>query len=156
MNLLNVDFIAIHSKFVIPPSLPTDFLCCCYVLATICSCGVDGSVMQWRRIAEPDAIDSGDEAQRSGEDSELEADGGLRCCNSRKQPQQQTVRRSTQRTPRSFTGPFLCRVSFLCCNSSIISAWRCALAVSKLPSSCFHFPTGCRFSPSLLTVVDEL
>ncbi|CAB1119500.1 unnamed protein product [Ectocarpus sp. CCAP 1310/34] len=56
-------------------------------------CGVDGSVMQWRKIAEPDAIDSGDEAQRSGEDSELEGDGGLRCCNSRKQPQQQTVRR---------------------------------------------------------------
>ncbi|CBJ26175.1 conserved unknown protein [Ectocarpus siliculosus] len=55
------------------------------------SCGVDGSVMQWRMIAEPDAIDSGDEAQRSGEDSELEGDGGLRCCSSRKQPQQQTA-----------------------------------------------------------------
>ncbi|CAM9372257.1 unnamed protein product [Ectocarpus sp. 4 AP-2014] len=69
--------------------------------------------MQWRRIAEPDAIDSGDEAQRSGADSELEGDGGLRCCNRRKYPQQQAVRRSTQRTPRSFTVPFFCRVSFL-------------------------------------------
>lgn len=36
--------------------------------------------MQWRRTVEPDVIDSGDEAQRSGEDSELEGDGGLRCC----------------------------------------------------------------------------
>lgn len=36
--------------------------------------------MQWRRMTEPDALDSGDEAQRSGEDSELEGDGGLRCC----------------------------------------------------------------------------
>lgn len=36
--------------------------------------------MQWRRVVEPDVIDSGDEAERSGEDSELEGDGGLRCC----------------------------------------------------------------------------
>lgn len=36
--------------------------------------------MQWRRIVEQDTIDSGDEAERSGEDSELEGDGGLRCC----------------------------------------------------------------------------
>lgn len=44
------------------------------------SAGADGCVMQWRKINEPDIIDSGDEAQRSGEDSELEADGGIRCC----------------------------------------------------------------------------
>lgn len=37
-------------------------------------------MMQWRRVVEPDVIDSGDEAERSGEDSELEGDGGLRCC----------------------------------------------------------------------------
>lgn len=37
--------------------------------------------MQWRRVMEPDRVDSGDEAQRSGEDSELEGDGGVRCCN---------------------------------------------------------------------------
>lgn len=36
--------------------------------------------MQWRRTAEPDVVDSGDEAERSGEDSELEGDGGVRCC----------------------------------------------------------------------------
>lgn len=36
--------------------------------------------MQWRRAAEPDMVDSGDEAERSGEDSELEGDGGVRCC----------------------------------------------------------------------------
>lgn len=36
--------------------------------------------MQWRKVTEPDVLDSGDEAQRSGDDSELEADGGLRCC----------------------------------------------------------------------------
>lgn len=44
------------------------------------SCGAEGAVMQWRRITEPDEMDSGDEAQRSGEDSELEGDGGVRCC----------------------------------------------------------------------------
>ncbi|CAN0220605.1 unnamed protein product, partial [Laminaria digitata] len=44
------------------------------------SSGEDGCVMQWSRVVEPDVIDSGDEAQRSGEDSELEGDGGLRCC----------------------------------------------------------------------------
>lgn len=44
------------------------------------SAGEDGCVMQWRRVPEPDLIDSGDEAQRSGEDSELEGDGGLHCC----------------------------------------------------------------------------
>lgn len=107
--------IGINSIFAIPPSPPnaiTDSLCFFSLLATICSCGVDGSVMQWRRIVEPDAIDSGDEAQRSGEDSELEGDGGLRCCTRRKHPQQ-TVRRSTQRAPRSFPVQFLCRVSFL-------------------------------------------
>lgn len=36
--------------------------------------------MQWRRIPESDVVDSGDEAHQSGEDSELEDDGGLRCC----------------------------------------------------------------------------
>lgn len=36
--------------------------------------------MQWRRIPESDVVDSGDEAHRSGEDSELEDDCGLRCC----------------------------------------------------------------------------
>lgn len=36
--------------------------------------------MQWRRAAEADVVDSGDEAERSGEDSELEGDGGVRCC----------------------------------------------------------------------------
>lgn len=41
--------------------------------------------MQWRRIVEPDVIDSGDEAERSGEDSELEGDGGVRCCHHKRQ-----------------------------------------------------------------------
>lgn len=44
------------------------------------SAGADGAVLQWRKIVEVDVLDSGDEAQRSGEDSELEGDGGLRCC----------------------------------------------------------------------------
>lgn len=46
--------------------------------------------MQWRRAPEPDAVDSGDEAERSGEDSELEGDGGVRCC---RHDRQQTVGR---------------------------------------------------------------
>ncbi len=35
---------------------------------------------QWLRAVEPDVVDSGDEAERSGEDSALEGDGGVRCC----------------------------------------------------------------------------
>ena len=36
--------------------------------------------MQWRRISESDVVDSGDDACRSGEDSELEGDCGIHCC----------------------------------------------------------------------------
>ncbi|CAM9158468.1 unnamed protein product, partial [Scytosiphon promiscuus] len=74
----------------IPGSCCSEYRAHCAAVRRVCwsagdthllSCGEEGAVMQWRRIVEPDRVDSGDEAQRSGEDSELEGDGGVRCCN---------------------------------------------------------------------------
>eukprot|EP00752_Nemacystus_decipiens_P008508 g7598.t1 len=78
----------------LPGSCCSEYRAHCAALRRVCwaaddshllSCGEGGTVMQWRRTPEPDVADSGDEAERSGEDSELEGDGGMRCCRSNRQ-----------------------------------------------------------------------